>query len=343
MRTSRWPKLLAPAPVGIISWHGGLASPWVLRCLRVGGGIAFLVSLLGILGLLMRAGDRGPQHPPRPARGWNAGRIGGGTLIAIGSVALAAALTPIRQLPADSHVDARSPRHSVVARADAGKRTAQPNVEAMVPDPPIGPSSHVERRAPTSGAVRDHLFPFPAAIRRLLDGLGNEASPVGASAATTPTTQPAAIIMPPPDHISIPAVGIDTAVTEVAATDSEIDGQVVFEWQVADWVAGHHATSANPGEQGNIVIAGHDDVRGEVFRGLHDIAVGDDIIVSSAAGTFNYRVAEVHLRLYEGASLEDRVAVGVFAGPMPEERLTLITCWPYQVDTHRLIVVAKPV
>jgi sortase (surface protein transpeptidase) len=29
--------------------------------------------------------------------------------------------------------------------------------------------------------------------------------------------------------------------------------------------------------------------------------------------------------------------------PMPEERLTLITCWPYGVDDHRLIVVAKPV
>lgn len=148
--------------------------------------------------------------------------------------------------------------------------------------------------------------------------------------------------MPPPSHLSIPAVGIDTSVVEVAPTSTIIDNQVVFQWEVADWAAGHHDISANPGENGNIVIAGHDDVRGEVFRALHDIEVGDTILVTSAAGVFTYVVTELHIRLYEGAPLEDQVAVGVFVNPMPEERLTLVTCWPYQVDTHRLIVVAKP-
>jgi len=28
---------------------------------------------------------------------------------------------------------------------------------------------------------------------------------------------------------------------------------------------------------------------------------------------------------------------------MPEERVTLVTCWPYGIDDHRIIVVAKPV
>jgi sortase A len=30
-------------------------------------------------------------------------------------------------------------------------------------------------------------------------------------------------------------------------------------------------------------------------------------------------------------------------GPFNEERLTLVTCWPYTSNTHRLIVIAKPV
>ena len=28
--------------------------------------------------------------------------------------------------------------------------------------------------------------------------------------------------------------------------------------------------------------------------------------------------------------------------PTPDQTLTLITCWPYGIDTHRLIVIAKP-
>ena len=41
--------------------------------------------------------------------------------------------------------------------------------------------------------------------------------------------------------------------------------------------------------------------------------------------------------------LEERLATGQFMAPMGEERVTLVTCWPYGVDDHRLIVVAKPV
>ena len=28
--------------------------------------------------------------------------------------------------------------------------------------------------------------------------------------------------------------------------------------------------------------------------------------------------------------------------PSVDERLTLITCWPYETNTHRLIIVARP-
>lgn len=148
--------------------------------------------------------------------------------------------------------------------------------------------------------------------------------------------------MPNPTRIAIPRVGVDADVVEVAARVVEIDGQKVSNWRVADWAAGRHNTSARPGEQGNIVIAGHSDVRGEVFRGLHDIDIGDEINLTSAAGVFVYIVEEIHLRRDRDVPLAERLAVGGFFAPMPEERLTLVTCWPYGVDDHRLIVVAKP-
>jgi sortase A len=147
---------------------------------------------------------------------------------------------------------------------------------------------------------------------------------------------------PPPTSIAVPAVGIATTIIEVAPRAIEVDGRRVFEWPAADWAAGHHSTSASPGEGGNIVIAGHDDVRGEVFRGLHDIKAGDQVTLESAAGSFIYVVQEIHLRFYNAASLDEQLSVATFIAPMPEERLTLITCWPYGVDTHRLIVVARP-
>ena len=162
------------------------------------------------------------------------------------------------------------------------------------------------------------------------------------SSETPDVIPPPVIDMPPPSHITIPAVGIDTDVVEVAPYVATVDGQQVQMWQVADWAAGYHATTAVPGEGGNIVIAGHDDVRGEVFRGLHDIEIGHEVQLISSAGTFTYIVQEVHLRRERDVALAERLAVGQFMAPMPEERLTLITCWPYGIDDHRLIIVAKP-
>lgn len=149
--------------------------------------------------------------------------------------------------------------------------------------------------------------------------------------------------MPPPTRIQIPAVGIDVPVVEVGYKIVEIQGLKVVEWEVAEYAAGHHRSSANPGEGGNIVITGHNDWKGEVFRTLEHVKLGDQVILTSDAGTFRYQVVEIHYRKEVGVPLEERIATGRFLDPMPEERVTLVTCWPYGIDDHRIIVVAKPV
>ncbi|WP_287426662.1 sortase [Thermomicrobium sp.] len=156
----------------------------------------------------------------------------------------------------------------------------------------------------------------------------------------TPTPRPK---MPPPTRIQIPSVGIDAPVVEVGYKIVEIQGIKVIEWEVAEYAAGHHNTSANPGEGGNIVITGHSDWKGEVFRTLEHVKLGDEVILTSDAGVFRYRVTEIHYRKEVGVPLEERIATGRFLDPMPEERVTLVTCWPYGIDDHRIIVVAKPV
>lgn len=176
---------------------------------------------------------------------------------------------------------------------------------------------------------------------RALERFETEAPPpTEAIVEPTPT---AVLDMPPATHVTVPAVGIGTDIIEVTPAKSEAHGRTVFTWTVADWAAGHHSTSADPGEGGNIILTGHDDVRGEVFRGLHDIHIGDQVLLTSPAGVFTYAVTEIHLREYRNASPEELIAAGGFLAPMPEERVTLVTCWPYRIDTHRIIVVAKPI
>ncbi|MDI3341700.1 MAG: sortase [Sphaerobacter sp.] len=147
---------------------------------------------------------------------------------------------------------------------------------------------------------------------------------------------------PPATRLRMPSIGVDTPVVEVDYDLVTIEGVPVMQWQVADYAAGHHRTSANPGEDGNIVISGHDDWRGEVFRDLPHLALGDPIILVTPEGEHRYAVAELVYRKDTGAPLAERLATGQFLSPMPEERVTLVTCWPYGIDDHRLIVIAKP-
>lgn len=182
--------------------------------------------------------------------------------------------------------------------------------------------------------------PRPSPTPALPESVGVPPVDVFPTPVPTPTPKPK---MPPPTWIQIPSVGIDTKVVEVGYRIVEIQGMQVIEWEVADYAAGHHSTSANPGEGGNIVITGHSDWKGEVFRTLEHVKLGDEVILTSDAGVFRYRVTEIHYRKEVGVPLEERIATGRFLDPMPEERVTLVTCWPYGIDDHRIIVVAKPV
>jgi sortase A len=147
---------------------------------------------------------------------------------------------------------------------------------------------------------------------------------------------------PEPTHIRIPDVEIDAEIHQVGYTIQEINGQRVREWDVASYAAGHHKTSARPGEGGNIVVTGHNDWEGEVFRTLEYAQHGQEVIITNADGEHRYVIQEIHMRREIGAPLEERLETGRFMADMPEERLTLITCWPYGINDHRVIVIAVP-
>jgi sortase A len=140
----------------------------------------------------------------------------------------------------------------------------------------------------------------------------------------------------------IPSLGIDTPVVPVTWKLVNEGGQTYSVWQVADYAAGWHITSALPGQPGNTVISGHHNIKGEVFRYLADIGEGAEIDVYVGSTVYRYYVEQKMIVKEKGEPLEVRQQNARWIGPTDDVRLTLITCWPYTNNTHRVIVVAKP-
>lgn len=150
-----------------------------------------------------------------------------------------------------------------------------------------------------------------------------------------------------PSRIVIPAIGVDAPVRDVGLSSiyDQADGPDPFyQWQVPQsYAAGWHHTSAPLGEPGNTVLNGHQNVFGEIFRDLQDLNVGDGIIMYDDEESHLYEVVQVEIFPERGQELETRQENARWIKPTADERLTLVTCWPYTDNSHRLVVVARPV
>lgn len=96
---------------------------------------------------------------------------------------------------------------------------------------------------------------------------------------------------------------------------------------------GHEPGTASPGEVGNCVIAGHRNYNfGKYFNRLDEVEVGDEIFVDTRDDSFEYKVTEI--KVVEPTDVE-------ILDPTDDEQLTLYTCTPIYIATHRLVVIAK--
>ena len=147
-----------------------------------------------------------------------------------------------------------------------------------------------------------------------------------------------------PQRIEIPAIRVDAAVTAVGLQAMQQNGQTYYQWQVPNTnKAGWHNSSASLGQPGNIVLNGHHNIFGEVFRDVVNLQIGDEIIVYDKSRAYHYLVTTVEVFAERGETLDVRLANAQWIEPTEDERLTLITCWPYTDNSHRVVVVAKPV
>lgn len=137
-----------------------------------------------------------------------------------------------------------------------------------------------------------------------------------------PVPPMAAVEVPQPvvkaaTRVVIPSIGVDAPVGE--GTD----------WESLKYKVGHQPGTINPGQRGNMVLAAHNDVYGEIFRYLPDVPVGEVITIYAGDEAFGYKITERRI------ITPDQVEVML---PTTGPTVTLISCYPYLIDTHRIVL-----
>ena len=80
-----------------------------------------------------------------------------------------------------------------------------------------------------------------------------------------------------------------------------------------------------------MVVSAHNDIFGELFKDLDKLKPGDEVIVSTQNKSFTYIVTDTQI--------VEPTRVDLMAPP-PNETLTMISCYPYRIDTQRIVVTA---
>jgi len=120
-------------------------------------------------------------------------------------------------------------------------------------------------------------------------------------------------------RVQIPAIGVDSTIVQGV------------DWDQLKKGVGQLIGSAQPGRDGNVVLAAHNDIFGEIFRHLDKLSPGDEIIISTERQSYTYVVREIEVVAPTAVSVMD---------PTAHSQTTLISCYPYQINTHRIVVFA---
>jgi len=190
----------------------------------------------------------------------------------------------------------RQLNQEVVQALEQPTLTATPLIRAVVL-----PSGHTPPNA--EGGAQPNEAEIPEHLRPLVQSLASLPIP-------TPGPSQA-------NRIQIPAIGVDAPVVQG-------DG-----WEQLKKGVGQHIGTANPGDQGNVVLSAHNDIFGEIFRHLDQLEPGDEVVVYTSQGAYVYTVIRTKVVEPTDVSVMDSTV---------ESTITLISCYPYLIDDERIVV-----
>ncbi|MBI5960888.1 MAG: sortase [Chloroflexi bacterium] len=189
-------------------------------------------------------------------------------------------------------------------------------------------------------------FALPSPTRTLRPAVSPVVSPAVPTLQATMTLLPAPLFTStaaPPDRILIDAINLDAPVIPVGQHPITLDDQVYSQWDVPNFrAAGWHQNSAPLGQPGNTVFNGHHNTSGEVFRWLSTLKPGNFITIEAGNRRYSYVVVQTMTLAEEDQPVQIRQQNARWILPTSDERVTLVTCWPYSANTHRLVVIALP-
>ncbi|MEV7466490.1 class E sortase [Streptomyces kronopolitis] len=163
----------------------------------------------------------------------------------------------------------------------------------------------------------------------------------GAGRTASPTTPGHRAAAPPPRPrtdlayavLRIPRLGLTAPVAEGTGKAAVLNRGYV----------GHYPHSAQPGEWGNVALAGHRNTHGEPFRHLDRLRPGDTVTLDTARTRATYTVRRVLPRTTPGdgsvlAAVPRSAVHPSYGFTAPGAYLTLTTCTPAYTSTYRLVV-----
>lgn len=229
-------------------------------------------------------------------------------------------------------------RRETVVDVDVAPPTLPTSGQAT---PTVAPSAPTPRPAlATPGQAAQSAAPVrppaptgqgPIGLPISVDGAGVQQSRV--IPALQPRTRPYTTRPIVPDHLVIPSIELDSKVIQIG---TKVDDKGKLIWETAAFAVGYHRGTGLPGEPGNVVLSGHisSPREGAVFNKLPRVEPGDGVILTAGERQYLYVVREMTTVTPDAVEVLD---------PTDRAIVTLITCVPDGVYSHRLVVQAEAV
>lgn len=199
------------------------------------------------------------------------------------------------------------------------------------PLPPAKPTAAPEPTMLPAPAQRQGPIQLPIPVR------SGPVAAVSAQAQILPALQmrsrPYTNRLQAPERLMIPNIDLDAKVVPVA-TKTDDKGNIL--WETAPFAVGHHKGSGMPGENGNVVLSGHisSPREGAIFHNLPKVEPGMGVILGTPDRQYLYTVVDTRVVTPDTVEVLD---------PSDKAIITMLTCVPDGIYSHRLVVRAEAV
>lgn len=203
---------------------------------------------------------------------------------------------------------------------EAAQRLSEEQRRAGIPTLAPTPTIRLENIVLPTG----HIYSDQGIVEFNMNEIPANLRPVVQSQLLQPVLDRPAPTAETAQRIVIPKINVDQVI--VPGTDPE-----ALRLGVGQLINGVNANDT----EGNLVLAAHNDIYGEIFRYLDQLEAGDSFIIYTQVQTHEYIVASVDI-----VQPND---VWVMENQPGRAMATLISCYPYQVNDRRIVVFADRV